>query len=1180
MHRKMMQDGSLAYTNTGKAIRVQSEKPHLVSLGGGRLSTAVTLLPLPEGKTYIGRADAGQQPDIVISGTGVEAEHCYIKTVNDEVTLYPIGPCTIDGQNITTPCRLTQGAMLCFGRSNYFRFNHPAEASKMKRQMPNNNRISVTPIGFIPGIEHKSGYLDNRLEDLEEQPEVRSPLEKIEDDLDQILKSVHFNDDIQMISSPPNSPMSPIYGTPDVIKETVLVDDADPSNVTNDFRPPVSAIRARFEEVPSTPQSPNSLCLSPKLTHNGLPALGEYKKPTSPSRIKLGQSSLYTGKKSPCTSPTQRGHPRIDQSDSDKSSTSSVATISSVHSNDFDTSNQNRAPITMEDATKLEYRRTVHVDPDDFDDDLQKELCVKHEQMIAERKREQQMATLERQRLEEILNICAEYEQEQQDGKNEDDEQETSSSEVTERSPVGDYTKLGQLSPGLTGKPPASPLRIQAEDDYCGKNTPPPKPPRVRKPQRVEQLQEEASKPTLNLHEITNDMERLQSQREHCVGRIEALELQLEELDADTEEVLREIEIEQALLEGEHKSEMDQLQEDTEQMQTVMQVKKQLSQSALYERDRERQALDDARQTIQTLEQEYEELKILLESCNSNEKEEMETKLKQKSEMIEIERKTFEDLEFHYLETEARMEEEQEIIELELSREEQEKQKQLQSRVTNVGDGEHGKSTYNKTKKDNVSDLEGQLSDVIIEAKEKKAEIESRRQKVDELYIKEKDNLEKIENEYDVLVVKARGMEWSYENDETFNKDKIREIEERRLKLHHTVCLSDEYLKERKNSTSSCKSSSLKREKGSSDESSLPRKASTTWSDIERNRKLHLEQTGDMVIEEQKRRLLELKQKAADEVKAQWEKKRSATMPSTSSSSSTTKSEAGSVSDAGSVSSFESIEGLLESPARFHASPKLIRVANDEDLSVLPPSPSKLPISPLARESNEDLERRKLAEIEKLLEAAQAEKLTIILEQEKQKEVENKQLEEERQKREDLEKRLMEETTRREQIIAEEIKLRERERQNEKKQSRPLTRYLPNRSVNLDLRQHIESAGHNVEMCRDVILTKTSCRGYMTKMGGRIKTWKKRWFIFDRQKRSFLYYANDKNENKPRGGMYFQAIQEVYFDHLRPHKSPNPEMTFCVKTFERTYFLVAPTAEAMRIWMDVIVTGAEGYEQF
>lgn len=45
-------------------------------------------------------------------------------------------------------------------------------------------------------------------------------------------------------------------------------------------------------------------------------------------------------------------------------------------------------------------------------------------------------------------------------------------------------------------------------------------------------------------------------------------------------------------------------------------------------------------------------------------------------------------------------------------------------------------------------------------------------------------------------------------------------------------------------------------------------------------------------------------------------------------------------------------------------------------------------------------------------------------------------------------------------------------------------------------------------------------------------------------------------------------------------QSPNPSLTFCVKTHDRLYYMVAPSAEAMRIWMDVIVTGAEGYTQF
>lgn len=45
-------------------------------------------------------------------------------------------------------------------------------------------------------------------------------------------------------------------------------------------------------------------------------------------------------------------------------------------------------------------------------------------------------------------------------------------------------------------------------------------------------------------------------------------------------------------------------------------------------------------------------------------------------------------------------------------------------------------------------------------------------------------------------------------------------------------------------------------------------------------------------------------------------------------------------------------------------------------------------------------------------------------------------------------------------------------------------------------------------------------------------------------------------------------------------QSPNPSLTFSVKTHDRVYYMVAPSPEAMRIWMDVIVTGAEGYTHF
>ncbi|XP_027943822.1 pleckstrin homology-like domain family B member 3 isoform X2 [Eumetopias jubatus] len=127
----------------------------------------------------------------------------------------------------------------------------------------------------------------------------------------------------------------------------------------------------------------------------------------------------------------------------------------------------------------------------------------------------------------------------------------------------------------------------------------------------------------------------------------------------------------------------------------------------------------------------------------------------------------------------------------------------------------------------------------------------------------------------------------------------------------------------------------------------------------------------------------------------------------------------------------------------------------------------------------------------------------------------------------------------------------------------------------LDLRQHLERWGHSPESCPHLRVSGGCCRGTLVKMGGRIKTWKKRWFCFDRQARRLAYYA-DKEETKLKGVIYFQAIEEVYYDHLRcAFKSPNPRLTFCVKTYERLFYMVAPSPEAMRIWMDVIVTAAD-----
>ncbi|XP_061530124.1 pleckstrin homology-like domain family B member 3 isoform X2 [Phycodurus eques] len=135
-------------------------------------------------------------------------------------------------------------------------------------------------------------------------------------------------------------------------------------------------------------------------------------------------------------------------------------------------------------------------------------------------------------------------------------------------------------------------------------------------------------------------------------------------------------------------------------------------------------------------------------------------------------------------------------------------------------------------------------------------------------------------------------------------------------------------------------------------------------------------------------------------------------------------------------------------------------------------------------------------------------------------------------------------------------------------------------SPDFDLHAHVESLGHSVSGCNDLRLTSRRCAGFLTKRGGRVKTWKKRWFLFDVDHRRLAYYT-DCDERKLKGVIYFQAIEEVYYDHLRTAaSSPRPSLTFCVKTYDRLFFLVASNPVAMRIWMDVIVTATDEHSRY
>ncbi|XP_059123711.1 pleckstrin homology-like domain family B member 1 isoform X5 [Peromyscus eremicus] len=349
--------------------------------------------------------------------------------------------------------------------------------------------------------------------------------------------------------------------------------------------------------------------------------------------------------------------------------------------------------------------------------------------------------------------------------------------------------------------------------------------------------------------------------------------------------------------------------------------------------------------------------------------------------------------------------------------------------------------------------------------------------------------------------------------------------------------------------------------------SSLPRNLAATLQDIETKRQLALQQKGHQVIEEQRRRLAELKQRAAAEAQCQWDALHGAApFPA-------------------GPSGFPALmhrsilhhlpAGRERGEEGEHAYDTLSLESSDSMETSISTGGNSV-CSPDNMSSASGLDMGKIEEMEKMLKEAHAEKSRLMESRERELELRRQALEEERRRREQVERRLQSESARRQQLVEKEVKLREKQFS----QARPLTRYLPNRKEDFDLKTHIESSGHGVDTCLHVVLSSKVCRGYLIKMGGKIKSWKKRWFVFDRLKRTLSYYV-DKHETKLKGVIYFQAIEEVYYDHLRSAaKSPNPALTFCVKTHDRLYYMVAPSAEAMRIWMDVIVTGAEGYTQF
>ncbi|XP_041887482.1 pleckstrin homology-like domain family B member 2 isoform X7 [Corvus kubaryi] len=793
------------------------------------------------------------------------------------------------------------------------------------------------------------------------------------------------------------------------------------------------------------------------------------------------------------------------------------------------------------------------------------DLMDYHRRQREERLREQEMERLERQRLETILSLCAEYSKSDSDPaaattvadvqkinkeleklqlSDEDSVFEDSQMNLETRfrshlkssASDSDFSELSSHSRGTAAYLPSRGLRA---DEHFNEGT---KPLPFAAPSFLKDTTESSYLSiTPKIPECTSEEQRrqelgqLEEERIVILNNLEELEQKIKDLNDQMDESSRELDMECALLDGEQKSETTELLKEKEILDHLNRKIAELERNVIGEKTKEKLKLDAEREKLERLQELYSEQKTQLDNCPESMREQLQQQLKRDADILDIESKHFEDLEFQQLEHESRLDEEKENLTQQLLHEVAEYQRSIVSR------------------KEKISALKKQANHIVQQAQREQDHFVKEKNNLIMMLQREKENLCNLEKKYSTLSG-GKGFPVSPNS----LKEHFRNLEERKKQHRECTYLSDT-LPRKKTAPSVSphfNSATLGRNitnkghlplgQSNSCGSVLPHCLATMTKDSE-SRRMHKEaishSKGSSMKGYNHQRICENQRQKSPEFYSRTASESNVYLNSFHYPDRSYKDHAF---DTLSLDSSDSMETSISA-----CSPDNISSASTSNVA-------------------------RIEEMERLLKQAHAEKTRLLETREREMEAKKRALEEEKRRREQLEKRLEEETSQRQKLIEKEVKIREKQRA----QARPLTRYLPVRKEDFDLRSHIETAGHNIETCYHISLTEKTCRGFLIKMGGKIKTWKKRWFVFDRNKRTFTYYA-DKHETKLKGVIYFQAIEEVYYDHLKnAYKSPNPLLTFSVKTHDRIYYMVAPSPEAMRIWMDVIVTGAEGYTHF
>merc|ERR1711974_288398 len=127
-----------------------------------------------------------------------------------------------------------------------------------------------------------------------------------------------------------------------------------------------------------------------------------------------------------------------------------------------------------------------------------------------------------------------------------------------------------------------------------------------------------------------------------------------------------------------------------------------------------------------------------------------------------------------------------------------------------------------------------------------------------------------------------------------------------------------------------------------------------------------------------------------------------------------------------------------------------------------------------------------------------------------------------------------------------------------------------------------------IKMNAEGVFTNAEKKGFLTKQGGRVRTWKKRWFVLTNN--NLYYFRSEQDEKNPLGWIPLEnltitidkKVSQSKYGLVIQSSIPGKMIKSCklqdgqtVPGSHSRFVIAASSAEEMRGWYDILTSGTQ-----